>query len=71
MGIGAGAVTEGAIIDKNCRVGQRVRIINDAQLDDGSNDCCVIRDGIIVVGKDTILPPDWYFESGKKPAEPA
>ena len=50
MGIGAGVVIEGAIIDKNCRVGQRVRIINDAQLDDGSNDCCVIRDGIIVVG---------------------
>jgi len=71
MGIGAGAVIEGAIIDKNCRVGQRVRIINDAQLDDGANDCCVIRDGIIVVGKDTILPPDWYFESSKKPAEPA
>jgi glucose-1-phosphate adenylyltransferase len=71
MGIGAGAVIEGAIVDKNCRIGQRVRIINDAQLDDDSGDCCVIRDGIIVVGKDTILPPDWYFESGKKPAEPA
>lgn len=69
VGIGAGSVIEGAIVDKNCRIGQRVRIINDAQLDDDAGDCCVIRDGIIVVGKDTVLPPDWYFESGKKPGE--
>ena len=71
VGIGAGAVIEGAIVDKNCRIGQRVRIINDAQLDDVSGDCVAIRDGIIVVGKDTVLPPDWYFESGKKAPESA
>jgi glucose-1-phosphate adenylyltransferase len=71
VGIGAGAVIEGAIVDKNCRIGQRVRIINDAQLEDVSGDCVAIRDGIIVVGKDTVLPPDWYFESGKKAPESA
>jgi glucose-1-phosphate adenylyltransferase len=71
IGIGAGSVIEGAIIDKNCRIGQRVRIINDAELDDASCDVCTIRDGIIVVGKDSVLPPDWYFEAGKKPVESA
>ncbi len=31
VGIGAGTVIEGAIIDKNCRIGQRVRIANDSR----------------------------------------
>ncbi len=57
--------SRGAIVDKNCRIGQRVRIINDAQLDDDSGDCCVIRDGIIVVGKDTVLPPTGTSKAAK------
>jgi glucose-1-phosphate adenylyltransferase len=66
IGIGAGSVIEGAIVDKNCRIGQRVRIINDAQVEDGmAGPNCAIRDGILVVEKEAVLPTDWYVESGQ------
>jgi glucose-1-phosphate adenylyltransferase len=61
IGIGAGSIIEGAIVDKNCRLGQRVRIINDDEVDDGSaGDYCHIRDGILVVQKEAVLPADWH-----------
>jgi glucose-1-phosphate adenylyltransferase len=67
IGIGAGSVVEGAIVDKNCRIGPRVRIINDAHLEDAScGENCAIRDGILVVSKEAVLPADWYVESGQK-----
>lgn len=66
IGIGAGSVIEGAIVDKNCRIGQRVRIINDAHVEDGTaGEFCAIHDGILVVEKDAFLPTDWYVESGQ------
>jgi glucose-1-phosphate adenylyltransferase len=71
IGIGPGSVIEGAIVDKNCRIGPRVRIINDAQLEDAScGSGCAIRDGILVVSKDTVLPADWYVEGGQKAGQP-
>jgi glucose-1-phosphate adenylyltransferase len=71
IGIGAGSVIEGAIVDKNCRIGPRVRIINDALLEDGvCGSQCVIRDGILVVSKETVLPADWFVETGQKPGQP-
>ena len=33
LGIGDGTLIEGAIIDKNCRIGRNVRIVNDRRLD--------------------------------------
>jgi glucose-1-phosphate adenylyltransferase len=71
IGIGPGSVIEGAIVDKNCRIGPRVRIINDALLEDGVCGAqCVIRDGILVVSKETVLPADWFVETGQKPGQP-
>jgi glucose-1-phosphate adenylyltransferase len=71
IGIGPGSVIEGAIVDKNCRIGPRVRIINDAHLEDAvCSNQCTIRDGILVVGKETVLPADWYVETGQKPGQP-
>ena len=70
IGIGPGSVIEGAIVDKNCRIGPRVRIINDANLEDAAcSDQCAIRDGILVVGKETVLPADWYVETGQKTSQ--
>lgn len=61
VGIGAGSVIEGAIVDKNCRIGLRVRIINETELEDGdAGQFCLIRDGILVVEKDAVLPDDWH-----------
>lgn len=60
VGIGAGSVIDGAIVDKNCRIGPGVQIINHAQIEDGkAGDHCEIRDGILVVAKETTLPENW------------
>ncbi|WP_435016947.1 glucose-1-phosphate adenylyltransferase [Tundrisphaera sp. TA3] len=56
VGIGRGSVLENAIIDKNARIGQGVRIVNEAGIVD-SEDAphYVIRDKIVVIPKFTIL----------------
>jgi glucose-1-phosphate adenylyltransferase len=60
IGIGAGSVIQGAIVDKNCRIGTGCQIINSERVDDGqAGEHCEIRDGILVVAKEAILPPNW------------
>lgn len=60
IGIGAGSVVDGAIVDKNCRIGPGAQIINHAQVEDGCcGDFCEIRDGILVVAKDMVIPGNW------------
>lgn len=60
MGIGSGSVIEGAILDKNCRIGRNVRIVNSQRIENSADsDDCVIRDGIPVVVKDAVLNDGW------------
>jgi len=60
VGIGAGSYIEGAIIDKNCHIGQNVRIVNEAGIQDSEGeDACMIRDGIPIVMKLATLPDGW------------
>ena len=56
IGIGEGAVVERAIVDKNARIGRGTRITNKngANHEDGEN--YVIRDGIVVIPKDVVVP---------------
>jgi glucose-1-phosphate adenylyltransferase len=57
LGIGSGSYIEGAILDKNCRLGRDVRIVNEQRLETkGDGEGCIIRDGIPVVVKEGILP---------------
>jgi glucose-1-phosphate adenylyltransferase len=58
--IGAGSAIEGAIVDRNARIGRNVRVVNDCgiQNNDGVDDC-VVRDGIPVVAKNAMLPDEW------------
>ena len=50
------ASSTGAIVDKNCRIGPGVQIINHASVEDGqAGECCEIRDGILVVAKEARL----------------
>ena len=64
VGIGAGCVIEGSIIDKNCYIGREVRIVNDGKIEnsEGDNDTCMIRDGIPIVLKEAVLPDKWTLE---------
>jgi glucose-1-phosphate adenylyltransferase len=57
LGVGAGSLIQGAILDKNCRVGENVRITNEANVDhQGEDDDLQIRDGISIVIKDGQIP---------------
>ena len=55
-GIGPNSVVEGAIIDKNVQVGADCRITNDAGLQEADGDTWFIRDGVIVLPKNAIIP---------------
>ena len=49
--VGDGTVIERAILDKDCRIGRNVRIINHRQVQDDEGPNYVIREGVIVIPK--------------------
>jgi glucose-1-phosphate adenylyltransferase len=55
-GIGEGCEITNAIIDKNARIGRNVRISNEAGVDEADGDGWAIRDGIVVVAKNAVIP---------------
>jgi glucose-1-phosphate adenylyltransferase len=55
VGIGEDSVIEGAIIDKNARIGRGVRISSDGERPDGDGDGFFVRDGIVIVPKNGII----------------
>ena len=60
LGVGPGARIEGAIVDKNCRIGHNVRIVNTEGIDSTEESAHgMIRDGIVVVPKGATLPDGW------------
>ena len=61
--IGDGTLIEGAIVDKNARIGRNVRLSNrGAKTEDDLNEVCHIRDGIVVLEKDATLPDGWTMD---------
>ena len=56
LGIGEGTVIERAIVDKNARIGRNVRLVNSKGLDEADGDGWAIRDGIVVVVKNAVIP---------------
>ncbi|MDQ3069451.1 MAG: glucose-1-phosphate adenylyltransferase [Acidobacteriota bacterium] len=51
LGIGRNVVLDGVIVDKNARIADNVRLVNDAGVDEADGDGYYIRSGIIVVPK--------------------
>ncbi|NVJ89699.1 MAG: glucose-1-phosphate adenylyltransferase [Flavobacteriaceae bacterium] len=56
LGIGERCFIKNAIIDKNCRIGDDVRINGGPHLEDTETDKYVIKDGIVVLKKEAVLP---------------
>jgi glucose-1-phosphate adenylyltransferase len=56
IGIGRDCLIRGAIIDKNARIGDRVELVNARGIAYQETDDYVIRDGIIVVPKHSVIP---------------
>lgn len=66
VGIGAGTQIDGAIIDKNARVGEGVVIQPFPRGTDIDEELFVVRDGIVVIPKDSILLPGTRISPGNK-----
>ncbi len=63
LGIGDGSIIEGAIVDKNVHIGSRVRVVNDQGLDElPDSDRFTIRDGVVLVPKNAVIPDGWQPE---------
>lgn len=56
MGIGERCFIKNAILDKNCCIGDDVRINGSPKLKDKETDTYAIRDGIVVVKKGAVIP---------------
>ena len=58
IGIGSGTLVRRAIVDKNVRIGRNVKLLNlgGVQEMDGPNGCYFIRDGIVIVPKNSVVP---------------
>jgi glucose-1-phosphate adenylyltransferase len=56
IGIGERCYIKNAIVDKNCRIGNDVRINGGDHLPAGDHSLYTVKDGIVVIKKDAVLP---------------
>jgi glucose-1-phosphate adenylyltransferase len=56
VGIGSNCEIREAIIDKNARIGKGVKLVNVRSISDETSENYVIKDGIIVIPKNEIIP---------------
>lgn len=61
MGIGERCFIKNTIIDKNCRIGDDVRINGGQHLKDKETDTYCIKDGIVVIKKGAIIPKGYVI----------
>jgi glucose-1-phosphate adenylyltransferase len=57
LGIGRDVVLERVIVDKNARIGNGVRLVNENRVDTADGPGYHIREGIIIVPKGAVVPP--------------
>jgi glucose-1-phosphate adenylyltransferase len=58
IGIGEGSRIEGALIDKNVRIGRNVSIANPDGIQEAEGKNYYIREGIVIVPKNAVLEDD-------------
>jgi len=56
MGIGERCYIHNCIIDKNCRIGDDVRINGGPHIENVETDTYMVKDGIVVIKKDATIP---------------
>jgi glucose-1-phosphate adenylyltransferase len=57
LGIGGNAELDRVIVDKNARIGEGARLVNAAGVQEADGNGYYIRNGIIIVPKDGVIPP--------------
>ena len=55
-GIGHRCYIKNAIVDKNCRIGDDVRINGGTHLENTDHSLYTVKDGIVVIKKGAIIP---------------
>ena len=61
IGVGERCYIKNAIIDKNCRIGNDVRINGGSHLVNTDHALYTVKDGIVVVKKGAILPDGYVI----------
>lgn len=61
MGIGSDCEISHAIIDRNCRIGNNVKLLGGTHLPDSDNELFTVKAGIIVIKKSALLPNGFNF----------
>jgi glucose-1-phosphate adenylyltransferase len=61
IGIGDRCYIKNAIIDKDCRIGDDVKINGGAHLPDSDHSLYAVKDGIVVVKKGAIIPDEFVI----------
>ena len=61
MGIGERCFIKNAIIDKNCRIGDDVRINGGSHLEDKETPQYVVKEGIVVIKKGAVIPKGYVI----------
>jgi glucose-1-phosphate adenylyltransferase len=56
LGIGKYCHIRRAIIDKNVRIGNNVKILNERGIDNADGDYYHIREGIVIIPKNAVIP---------------
>jgi glucose-1-phosphate adenylyltransferase len=56
VGIGERCYVKNTIIDKNCRIGNDVRINGGSHLQDDDHSLYTVKDGIVVIKKGAVVP---------------
>jgi glucose-1-phosphate adenylyltransferase len=57
LGIGRDVVLERVIVDKNARIGDGARLVNEGNVAELDGDGYYIRNGVVIVPKDGIIRP--------------
>jgi glucose-1-phosphate adenylyltransferase len=57
LGIGRNVILDRVIVDKNARIGDDARLINEQNIQEADGNGYYIRSGVIVVPKDGVIPP--------------
>jgi glucose-1-phosphate adenylyltransferase len=57
IGVGRNCVIKKAIIDKSARIGEGSKIINQKKLDSFESNTYSIKDGIVIIPKNTVIAP--------------
>jgi len=57
LGIGRDAVLDRVIVDKNARIGEGARLVNERGIQDADGDGYYVRGGIIIVPKSGVVKP--------------